>query len=549
MSAQKHDTLQTVRIPVKKERNISTAPTPLQIFTREDLEKRNSISVADAVKQFAGVQVKDYGGIGGLKTVSVRSLGANHTGVMYDGLLLGDAQGGQADLGKFSLDNVQQVQLYNAGPAEILLPARAFSSAALLLVNTVSASQKDFSRQMSLGIRQGSFGYLSPYFSLRSSSRKKFSTGISGTYQQATGNYPFISYSSTGVPEKRINSGIKAFRLEYDAVYQLNDSDRVLFKTYYYHSNMGLPGAIILYNTGISNQTLKDENIFIQAKREKTISAKSRLLLSAKYSADNYFYKDPAYPNSFGKLENTFHQREIYFSAAYQYQLNPAISIAAASDLFNSRLRRSDFLAQGFANPNRNSFLNNLALRFLKNNVEASGNLLYTVINEKTSLGKAGRNLRQITPAVAASVAPFSGVPIRIRAFYKRIFRAPTFNDLYYTNIGNTDLRPEYADQYNAGISYSSGSAGLIKKIIFTGDAYLNTVTDKILAVPRQNLFQWSMQNIGSVRIKGADIGLHLDFNSFKNLGISSDISYGLQEALDVTDKSSPLYRPNFPIL
>ena len=37
--------------------------------------------VAEAVKHFAGVQVRDYGGIGGLKTVGVRGLGAMHTGV------------------------------------------------------------------------------------------------------------------------------------------------------------------------------------------------------------------------------------------------------------------------------------------------------------------------------------------------------------------------------------------------------------------------------------------------------------------------------------
>ena len=47
-----------------------------------------------------GVTVKDYG-IGGLKTVSVRSLGANHTTVSYDGIALTDVQSGQIDIGRF----------------------------------------------------------------------------------------------------------------------------------------------------------------------------------------------------------------------------------------------------------------------------------------------------------------------------------------------------------------------------------------------------------------------------------------------------------------
>ena len=53
---------------------------------------------AMALKRFAGVQVKDYGGVGGMKTVNIRGLGAGHTGVTYDGVQVGDCQSGQVDL-------------------------------------------------------------------------------------------------------------------------------------------------------------------------------------------------------------------------------------------------------------------------------------------------------------------------------------------------------------------------------------------------------------------------------------------------------------------
>ena len=48
--------------------------------------------MGDALKRFAGVQVKDYGGVGGMKTVNIRGLGAGHTGVVYDGVQVGDCQ-------------------------------------------------------------------------------------------------------------------------------------------------------------------------------------------------------------------------------------------------------------------------------------------------------------------------------------------------------------------------------------------------------------------------------------------------------------------------
>ena len=79
---------------------------PAQILSGDELHRLNSNSVADALRYFSGVQVKDYGGVGGIKTVNIRSMGTNHTGVVYDGVELGNAQNGQIDLGQFSLDNI-----------------------------------------------------------------------------------------------------------------------------------------------------------------------------------------------------------------------------------------------------------------------------------------------------------------------------------------------------------------------------------------------------------------------------------------------------------
>ena len=85
---QKVDTTHTYSIPeitvsdIYQTREVrSTAP--LQVFSKDALKNLHALQVSDAVKHFAGVTVKDYGGIGGLKTVSIRSLGAQHTAVGY----------------------------------------------------------------------------------------------------------------------------------------------------------------------------------------------------------------------------------------------------------------------------------------------------------------------------------------------------------------------------------------------------------------------------------------------------------------------------------
>lgn len=54
-----------------------------------------------------------------MKTVNIRSMGTNHVGVFYDGIELGNAQNGVIDLGRFSLDNMEAVTLYNGQKSAI----------------------------------------------------------------------------------------------------------------------------------------------------------------------------------------------------------------------------------------------------------------------------------------------------------------------------------------------------------------------------------------------------------------------------------------------
>ena len=101
-----HELIVTTRRPWEP-----TEIIPVQTLAGEELRRLSSNSVADALRYFSGVQVKDYGGVGGIKTVNIRSMGTNHTGVVYDGVALGNAQNGQIDLGQFSLDNMEALSL------------------------------------------------------------------------------------------------------------------------------------------------------------------------------------------------------------------------------------------------------------------------------------------------------------------------------------------------------------------------------------------------------------------------------------------------------
>lgn len=546
-NAQLTDTLKDIRLFSKIPIDITTTTSPVQQLNKNELSKLNSISVADAVKYFPGIVVKDYGGIGGLKTVSVRSLGANHTGVMYDGVMLGDAQGGQIDLGRFSLDNIESIQLFNNQPADVLLPARSYASASVIALSSGGVRNTELpGTELSIKMKTGSFEFINPSFYFKKRSWKNFSTGINAEYQSAKGNYPFVDYETGLAKNRRSNSDIRTYRVEYDAAYEVSDSNQLKFKAYYYDSKRGLPGAVILYND-YSDQRLDNSSFFSQLSWQKDFPSKVRLLISSKYSADHKYYIDPSYQNSSGKLENDFYQKEFYLSAAAAYKIFPSLSVSYAIDYFINTLKRTDAFAQNFANPDRNNFLNNLSLQWKNKRFEIDGNLLHSYITEKVERGTTANNLIELTPAFSASVQPIRKLPLRLRASYKKIFRAPSFDDLYYTNVGNSNLRPEYADLYNVGVTLKSDLKMVVEELMLTSDFYYNRVKDKILAVPRQNLFQWTTLNIGRAETRGIDASAHVRFKKRRSLEISAAFSYSYQKALDISDAAAALYKTQLP--
>ena len=113
-----------------------TTGSPVQLINKEDIKNLGLQNMADAVRRFAGTNVRDYGGIGGLKTVSIRNLGAAHTAVSYDGVVVSNSQAGQIDIGRFSLDNVSSLSLAIGQDENLLQPARLYASAGVLSIET-----------------------------------------------------------------------------------------------------------------------------------------------------------------------------------------------------------------------------------------------------------------------------------------------------------------------------------------------------------------------------------------------------------------------------
>jgi outer membrane cobalamin receptor len=535
---------------------------PSQQLSGEKLEALSSFSVADAIRYFSGIQIKDYGGIGGLKTVDIRSLGSNHLGVFYDGIEIGNAQNGTVDLGRFSLDFIEEINLYNGQKSDIFQSAKDFGSAGTVYLRTRRPKFVDGKRTNIVSyFRTGSFDLVNPSVLWEQKISKNTALSLNAEYVYSSGKYPFhyrrvlpdktVAWDTTAV---RQNGDIHSLRLE-GGLSGFLEQGKWHVKGYYYDSEKGLPGAIV-NNEWMSPQRQWDRNAFVQGSFQKQLSANYDFLVNAKYSNDymRYLSLDVIPWDSAGHIayktlhiDNHFRQQEIYVSTAHKYTVLPTWEIDLSVDYIWNTL---DADLTNFVYPARNTMLAALATAFEWQRLKAQASVLGTFVFEDIGKRNAYKpnDKQEFTPAVFLSYKPFKSRGLNFRAFYKRIFRMPTFNDLYYTDIGNINLRPEFTVQYNLGFQYEKQfRRGIVNYVNFRADAYYNEVIDKIIATPKKgsahsSLYRWEMMNLGYVEIRGVDVSAQVNWKLPTDIQINTSLNYTFQKAQDFSDKNSKWY-------
>jgi len=338
---------------------------------------------------------------------------------------------------------------------------------------------------------------------------------------------------------------VRNVRIEGALYGNFTEKENGYIKGYFYQSERGLPGPTILYNNeSSSKQRIWDNTFFTQAHYEKEFSRFWVFQTNAKLNSGYTHYLDPAYLGTEGKLENTYRQTEYYGSASVLYRALDNLSFSATTDGAWTTLT-SD--ASDFAFPTRLSWLSAMAAKYVTNQVLATASMLSTEVYEKVKIGNAASDYHKLSPYVSVSVKPFEGTDLRIRIFYKNIFRLPSFNDLYYANVGNKDLKPEKTNQVNLGLTYNFSINNWLPLLSLTLDVYHNDVTDKIVAYPNKDTFSWTILNYGKVVIDGLDLTTETTLQPWKNVGILLGSNYTYQRALNVTSLTDGNYNNQLP--
>lgn len=504
-------------------------------ISRKDIEALQPDDLGELLKKLPGVNVKSYGGLGGLKTVSIRGLGGQHTNFVMDGFSQVQTQTGQVNLGQIQLDNIESIVVQRGGASELNIPVAAQLSGNAIVLESFQSLPPAIPLQQKLFSKFGSFGQIDQHF-IGKSGGEKFFGGLFLKYRQAQGNYPyrFMNYQTEfkGIRQNNdytdISGGLN-FR------YQPHKNHQVNFYFQHMEAQQGVPGAVVLYND-FAKQRLNTTNTQIKADYKGKIKAVNYRFHYSTMN-DSLFYLDPAYLNSAGELRASYRNR------VHDFGLNAGVTVRKKLHLnigfqeIYSKLRSVESLT---ATPERFHFYSFAKATYSATRWTAIAQLGIQSVNESNKNGEKAPNRTRVNPYVEYRY--HLSEKISLIGYYRNSFRMPNFNELYYNNIGNNDLKPEDANQIALTASWTVVDRNKIY-LGFQAGGYYHQVKNMILTIPTKNLFVWSIQNVGRNEVKGADAIASFSWGFGKSWSAQLTANYTFQQSLDVSDKNSPSYR------
>ena len=485
-------------------------------------------------QKIAGVTLKNYGGVGGMKTIAYRGISGTNTAILLDGFSLQNNMVGQLDLSNLQVDNLVSLTFSSGGQTDELLPVTALMQGNMLMINTFENKHSNDTLEVRFTSKIGSFGLVDNYGCIKRGLATSL-VSVYGKVRSFNGNYPYtIENGSMLSSNTRKNNALNEGFVGVNYTRYFGKHYKFHSSVHFNQSKRGLPGAVILYNE-TANQQLNQQNSYWNVETEyKGTKSRIRMYNSLNYGYLNYV--DPSYLNKSGGLNqwyyNTVNQTGITFNRKLKTDsifslyggIEHTFSTLTATNQYTFSPTRFHF--QSVVGLKTNMKQSVIMLQIGNHNLQNKQGDLVSKTNAWTSLIHFEKKI----------YATFFGLP---RAWFKQTFRMPSFSELYYNSIGNKALKPELTLQFNVGTSYRF----LTNSFHISLDAYYNKIDNKILAIPTKNLFVWSIQNIGKVQVFGIDLMLKKNWRLKKNFELNGAINYSYQKVQDISDSKSPTYK------
>ncbi len=487
---------------------------------RSIIDQKGSETLNEALNSVPGIFIKDYGGLGGLKTISVRGTSSNQTAVMIDGIKLNSSQNGSVDLGILSTDIANQIEVIRGG-ASALYGGNAIGGA----INVITDNNPQ--ENISLSASHGAFGtwrYAGNY----ADTYKSLFWNINSEYSKSEGDYPFTMqifghekdfYRENGQSESYTGNFVLGTSTE---SYTLSMRNIITY------NDRGAPGAVF-FNKLSTPALLNSKDIYTFLNFNKVLNENIIYSIKAFTKFGELNYKEKSRPglNTFD-TDNTYFNRNVLvksnFSCLYSFGVFDFETLFEYNELRGQMLQEAAGTKAERGNfAISSSYFGTTELtKYQKLNYNAA--IRYDYLDEEST----------VSPMIGLSYET-EAIPLDIKASYSYNFRPPSFNEMYYMNYGNLSLVPERSHSYNIGFA-----SDIFDNLDLEANLFFINTRDQIVSVPRTTM-SWTAQNLGKVHTKGIELNatyLPLDW-------IKLDFAYTMQNAIDKTPKENNSYNEN----
>ena len=446
---------------------VKSTTVPVEVVTRQDIERIQANNLLEVLRTLPGVQVATNGGYGQSQSLFVRGTNSNHVLVLIDGVRFGSATSGTAAISAIPLVGVERIEFLR-GSRAALYGSDAIGGVINIITATTGSEHK-------VTATAGSDNYYSGQLLTSGNVSKKLhmSLGLSGV---DTDGYSV----KTSEPDR---DGYRAKSATTNVHYQVNDNWDTGLLVMTEKGNVEYDGY---YNRG-------DETLYNIVTRLNYRDSDWQSRLTASTNQDK---SDSFSSSSKGRYQTNRHE----FSFDNQYALTEALSLGGGINWYKDDVSQSSVAYDEGSRSNLGVYLNSL-YQLEKYDVEAAvrsdDNQRYGQ-NTTWQLG-AGYKVNSI---------------YRVTANVGTAFKAPTFNQLYYPNYGNPDIKPEKSTNYEVGMTASYDIADVSLNV------YRNELTDMIGSSP--------LQNYDEVTINGVEVG-----SSFATGPLEHKVSYDFTDAED----------------
>lgn len=480
------------------ETNIFSSPTSIKLIDRKQINSSNGERISDVLKTSVNIFMKSYGNNASLNTISLNGLGAEHTLILLDGAKINSFQNSQMDLSTIPKDKIERIEIMNNGASSIY-----GSNAIGGVVNLITSDKSSDKTSIKLSGSYGSYEQkiLSADFS---NSFGKINYDLFYSYEKSKDNFKYIYDNGIDKIEKeRENNDHSTNNFYINLNFKINNKNEFRYNTSYFSEIRNLPGIEAGTPSTLAEQIDDNwnNNIIYKYKYSSDMFISSELnyqnnLMKYKDRISNDFYKNRIISNNtlinynYKNIKNTTGYEILYTDLKCTNYENTAsrkqYSIFTASEFdFNSKIKLFPSIRYDY----------------------------FTDISKNIITGKFGINYK-----------PFDKINLNLRSSVGNNFSAPTFNELYWINSGNQNLKPETSINVDAGMIFRFN---LISENTIEINYTKINLEDKIVWRPAEHGL-WKPINVdkSESNIFTLDFKLKKNFNNDVKLGFYYHYTY-----------------------